>query len=660
MNNLKYGYCGKILDVDLSTGSILKKNTDPELARRFLGGMGYAAKILYDEVATEADPLGPENIVIFATGPLTGTRAPCSGRVEVTAKSPLNHLLGTGNVGGLWGTFLKRAGYDFVIVRKISRTPVYLWIDDDRVEIREAGHLWGKDTWETSGLIRKELGEAPPLTRSNPQISVLAIGLAGENQVRYACPVVDYYHTAARAGAGAVMGSKRFKAIAVRGTRPVQIANPEEFDLAVRETGERIRTHSMAKLWMRLGSFTGVKGWNETGCLPGNNYQTGFIQDFEKKKGPEAAEKYVTKKEGGCHGCIMPCFNLAEVNEGRYAGLKVSNATFASVVLEVGAGCGIDNLPAIWKFKELCHLLGMDYGSSSGCVAFATELYQRGLISQKETEGLELGWGNEDASFGLLERIAKRQGFGNILAEGTVEAAKKIGKGADYYAMTIKGVEMMWTDPRSATKGWLSGYLTNPRGGDNIKGTHFRADRYYKGWPPEQYDMFQDVKEKIFGSPASVDPFSWEKKADLCKWFEDLCSVLNSVGMCLFPFILVLAVGPTHIARLFSACTGEKMTPEEMMKAGERVFTMLKAHIVRGGLTRKDDDWPKRFYVEPLPEGPSKGLKVKREDTDKFLNEYYEARGWDKKSGLPPLKRMNELSLGDVGSDLLKRGKLPA
>jgi len=648
------GY-GRILDVDLSSGRVEQRDIPAQLASEYIGGMGFGVKILFDEVGPEVDPLGADNIIIFANGPLTGTRMPCSGRTEITTKSPLTGSIGTGNTGGSWGVSLRKAGFDILIVRKKAAGPVYLWIDDSRVEIREADHLWGKDTHETSDILCRELG---PSGLSVP--SVLAIGQAGENLVKYSCPINDQHHCAARSGAGAVMGSKLLKAIAVRGTGSIEAARPEEFQQAVKVAAERLMEANNSNSIL-LGKAPDVRqNLLDMGCLPGRNFQTGVVANWETRDAV-ATRKYLVGKEGTCHACPVSCFNLAEVKEGKYKGVKAARATAPGAAVTWGAGCGIDNLPAIWKCKELCQYYGLDYGSAGSAVAFAMELFQRGIITRNDADGLDLTWGNEDAVIELLRKIAFREGFGGVLAEGTVGAATKIGKGTEHYAMAIKGVEMNAIDPRSGWRGFVFGDITNPRGGDNIKTTHGVSELYNPRWWTDKYDIFEDVKTGMFGGVLPQEVAStWQGKPLLTKWFGDLFAMVNSVGVCIFPSGSRLAWGPTYYARVLSAWTGHDYTPEDIMKYGERIFNLLKAYTVRQGLTRKDDAWPERFYSEGLPEGPAKGAVLSREGIDRLLDEYYQLRGWDKKTGCPTYEKMVELGLPDEAKDLLKRSKIPA
>ncbi|MBI2857010.1 MAG: aldehyde ferredoxin oxidoreductase family protein [Chloroflexi bacterium] len=639
-----YGY-KRILEVDLSSGKHVSRDMPSQFARDYVGGMGFSNRILYDEVGPDVDPLSPANVVVFANGPLTGTHAPCSGRTEITTKSPLTGHIGSGNTGGLWGTLLRRAGFDVLVVRNQAARPVYLWIDGGAVEVREASHLWGKDTRITSDIIRQELD---PSFAS--QISVLAIGPAGENLVRYACPLNDYHHVAGRSSAGAVMGSKRLKAIAVRGTEHIEIAAPEEFREAAREARERVIAASRART-MPGAPTDPRKMRQERGCLQAKNFQTGIVPGWDETRGSGIARKYLTRKESTCYACPISCFDLVEVKEGKYAGLKENRGKMGGMVTEWGAKCYIGNLPAIWKCKDVCQRVGMDYVTAAGVIAFAMELFQRGIISTEDTDGLELTWGNEDAVISMLYKIANRDGFGDVLAEGSVRAAQRIGKGADEYVMTVKGLEMMMPDPRSGSRGWVFGSLTNPRGGDNIKTGHGKFDDFNPNWWLDRIDMFDEVKKAIYSMPPEQIIDTWEGKPIMSRWVEDLSSATNTLGLCIFS-TGHLGIGPTHLARLFSACTGRDTTPQEIMGIGEKVYTLFKAYTVRHGLSRKDDMWPDRFFDEALPEGPAKGAVLSRDVIGRLLDEYYDLRGWDRETGIPTREKLVQLGLGDIADDL--------
>lgn len=661
------GYIGKILEVNLSTKQAAAVDLKEKVIRNFLGGVGLGAKILYDEVGPNVNPLSTENIVVIATGPLSGTSAPTNGRTEAITKSPLTGIIGRGNFGGWWGPRLKLAGFEGVVVRGRSDGPVYLWINNDVVELRSAEHLWGKDTWETTDALKEELGR---------DVSVLSIGQAGENLVRFACPVADYYHAPGRSHTGCVMGTKKLKAIAVRGTGEVLIANPQRFKEAVKDTTDRIVSYPERGIRMTTGSNYLVRDAAKFEIVPARNFQTGVLAPDNDIWGlPESAQKHLIVVKG-YYGYHCPyakyygCDLMADVKEGPYAGLKLGGVCFSFPGWEWGAKCGIKSYPAMWKCRELCNRYGMDQVTP---IPFAMELYDKGVITKDDTDGLELNWGNEHAIHQMIGKIARREGFGDVLADGSIRAAQKIGKGSEKYPVTVKGMEILSTDPRTATWVWSLGNLTSLRGGDDLDTTHSVSDEGITGWAreagwsEEEYfrwlvdwlDMPEEIKRQIFGSPPRIDFFradSLAGKAALTKWNGDLTAVYNSIGLCLMPTNISRALGPTHFAELYSACTGWDMTVSEIMKSGERIFNLMKAYLVRERLTRKDDDWPYRFYKEPWPIGLLKGRVASREKIDRLLDEYYDLRGWDKKRGVPTKRKLLELGLDYVANELSKLG----
>ena len=640
---------GKILDVDLSSGKITKSNIEPEFARKYIGGMGYTNKILYDEVGPEVDPLGPENIVIFAPGTFAASKIPMTCRTEITTKHPQTGTIGTGNTGGLWGMQFKRAGYDILIVRNQSEKPVYISINDDDIEIKDASDLWGKDVYETTRILEGETSHKVPVT---------AIGQAGENLVPYACPITTYHHGACRQGAGAVMGAMKLKAVTVWGTRAPEPARPEEFAEAIEKMN--LRQDYSRQAMRKAGSYTAgadaVRRYIERGGLRVRNYQSNYIENFLETRSVEIARKFVTE-ERSCYACPARCFEIGMVEEGKYAGTWVARPTFAGLTVAFGANCDISDFSAILKLKELCQRYGMDYVTASGTLAFAMELYQRGIITQSDADGLDLSWGNDDSAVEILRKIAYREGFGDVLAEGCVKAAEIIGKGAEYYAMTLKGVEPMAGDPRDHQKIYILCDITNPRGGDNIKGGHNAVDPdiYDPNWWGDDFDMPEDVRRKTFKTSPDDISSTWENKALYCKYLQDLYQIQNALGMNQSGRH---TIGPDCLSSLYSAYTGFDTSPEEIMDAGERVFNMFKAYAVRDGQDRKNDNVVDRFYEEPVPDGPCAGATLARETIDKVLDEYYEVRGWDKKTGVPTSEKLIELGLADVAGDLKKRGKI--
>jgi aldehyde:ferredoxin oxidoreductase len=599
-----HGY-GRILDVDLDSGKTTEKEVDAEFGRKYVGGRGFGHRILYDHVGPEVDSFSPDNIIVFANGPLTGTGAPCAGRTEVVTKHPLSGGIGTGNTGGIWGARLKHAGFDLIIVRGKSERPVFLWIDDGKVELRDAADIWGNDARVTTDLLQQQL---PPRT------AVMSIGQAGERLVRYALALNDYYHVAGRCGAGGVMGSKKLKAIAVRGTGVPRAAKPEEFRQTVKEARERVRAG------------------DEASWKPGPTSMTLFM-DRGSKPGLGRSEqlKYSIGKGAICYGCSMNCYNdMGMVKEGKYAGLKESNIT-RTMVIGNFSSLGIDNLPAIWKCKDASQRLGIDYASSTRVISFAMRLLEEGIITPRDNDGLELHRGDEEAVLEMLRKIAYREGFGDV--------------------KTVKGMEG-GTGPMMNPLGgnwWFLGGFTNPRG-DPTTSTHWSAAQYNPNWPVDRYDMPDDMKSKIYGVSPERVAYTWEGKSMMLKWFEDLHSVVAGLGVCFFPTHMRLAMGPEYLSRLFSAYTGMDVSPAELMESGDRLFNLFKAYAVRAGQTREDD-------FTPLSSGQgSDGAYNDR--IAAWLDEYYDLRGWDKSVGVPTKAKLFELGLDDLAEDLVRRGKI--
>lgn len=659
-----YGYAGRIICVDLSARKISKEKLDLMVARKFIGGLGLSTRILYDEVGPNVDPMGPNNVIVISTGVLVGTGAPTSNRVEITTKSPLTGIIGTGNFGGYWGHALKHAGYDAVVIKGRSKRQVYLWIEDDFVEVRNADHLLGKDCWETEDTLRKELGK---------DISVMSIGQAGENMVRFACPIVDYDHAPGRSHAGCVMGTKRLKAIAVRGTKNIAVASPNKFKRVVKEIEERIVNYPQIEQGerQRVGSLYLVRESAKSGQLGSKNFQSGVLSSYSEAGNPEAAVKYLRRGAKYGHRCLMGgyygCDLVAQVDAGKYAGLEVAGIGFSQPQYDFGVKCGIESHSAIWKCVELCQRYGMDW---AGPIPFAMELFQRGIITKDETDGVELTWGNEDAVLEMLKKIAYRDGFGDILGDGSVRASKKIGRGAEKYVMTIKGMELLTgVDPRVNPVASTLGAITGPRGGDNLKGTHgaqegipswvHRSDMSqveYARWFLERLDMPEDVKAQIFGSLSYLNPSRYEGKAMFTKWYQDLTALTDSLGLCLIAVNTWSVAGPSYFSKLYSTCTGVEITPLELMKIGERIFNLMKMYNVREGLTRKDDNLPARFYEEPLQKGPAEGTMLSRNRVNQLLDEYYDLRAWDRKTGIPTKDKLRELGLSDEINELEELG----
>jgi len=639
---------------------------DSNVAEMFIGGIGLASKILFEETGPGIQPLSPENIIIISPGLLSGSDAPTAYRTEVTTKSPLTGIIGTGNFGGMFGPNLRRAGFAAVIVKGKSRTPVYLLIDDGHIELREAQHLWGKDSFETTDNIKRDIGE---------DFSIMAIGQAGENLVKFACPIIDYCHAPGRSHAGCVMGSKNLKAIAVRGTGEVRAAFLERFREISADIANRIEDFPERGMRQEIGSIYRVADTAQKRILQAKNYQVGVVPDSNDLWRPETFKKYLTKGPVFCGKCSLSplygCNVTADIKEGKYKDVYMQGTSFSGLLWEFAIMCGIESFPAMLKCKEVCNRYGMDHVTP---VPFALELFQRGILRKEDLDGMELNWGDADAIMAMFSKIAHREGVGDILAEGSVAASKLIGKGAEKYALSIKGMEIMvGPDPRAGGMVVNLGSMTCVRGGDDLKTTHTVAERIpdwvrkqgmseeeYTQWFLKRLDMSDEVKKKIYGDPPDLNSsnYSSERIALMVKWYEDLSFVRDSLGVCLFAVNTKSVIGDTYCAELISAYLGLNFSSTDVMEAGERILNLFKAYNVREGLTRADDTLPSRLFHEPLQNGTPEGPVLSRDYMNGLLDAYYELRGWDKKTGVPTREKLEELGLESVANELSKYKRL--
>ena len=601
---MRGGYIGKILRVNLSTGKIGEEPIDEETAKKFIGARGYAAKIIYDEVNPKADPLGPENKLIFATGPLTLTPSPTSGRYDVVTKSPLNNVIAGSNSGGFWGPELKKAGYDILIVEGKSEKPVYLWITEDNVEIKDATHLWGKDTYKTTDAIIQELG-------GDKQIKVACIGPAGENLVKFSAIINDKTRAAGRTGVGAVMGSKNFKAIATRGHKRAPIANPDKFKEVLKTAMDKIKANGVTSQGLpKYGTMVLNHIIDEHGLYPTRNFQTGAFEGVDKVSGEKLAETYLVKNKP-CYGCPIGCGRVVKLPDGEEGEGPEYETSWA-----FSADCGVDDLIAVVKANNMCNKMGLDTISTGATIASAMELYEKGYLKKEEFDGEpELRFGNTEAILHYPEAIALRKGLGDKLAKGSYEFAK--AHGHPELSMSVKKQDLPAYDPRGAQGHGLE-YATSNRGGCHVRGYM--------------------ISPEILGLPEKIDPFVTEGKAQWVKTFQDLTAVIDSEGLCLFTSF---ALGADDYAALLSAVTGVEYSVDEALKAGERVWNLERLWNLKAGLTKADDTLPERFLKTPMPEGAAKGQVV---HLDVMLPEYYKLRGWDK-DGVPTEERLEELGL---------------
>ncbi len=635
-------YFSRFIEVDLSKQTINILTIDEPTLKDYLGGAGLSAKFIYDEVPTGADPLGEDNVLCFSVGTFAGTGLPTACRVEASAKSPLTGLIGTSNSGNYWGAELAYAGYNGLIIRGKAKEPTYISIKNDQVEILPAEELWGLDSWDTMTYIRKELDD--------PNMQIASIGQAGENQVKYASIQNGPYDAWGRTGLGAVMGSKKLKAIAVRGTGSIRPKNEKEFLKEVDASLKAMMTSPFYDAFKEYGTMLATIPYYNFGALPGRNFQIGQPEGWMENRSRKVVKRY-SKRSVACISCPIACAHWVEVNEGKYKGLSLKDMEVTPVI-GFGAGCDIDNIPAISKISEVCQRFGLDMVSAASSIAFAMELYQRGLL-RKEEIGFSLEWGDEDAVIKLLKQIALREGIGKILAEGVREASKKI-PGSEHYAMHVKGLEIPMIDPRGRWSTWSFGNLTNIRGGDHLRNRNPVENlRFNENRTPyvteafefnqEMYDSF-DMPENIKDSVFDID----KKQVDIAhmsKWSEDLISVYNSVGLCIRPPVLQ-SIGPSAIARLYSAFTGIDMTSELIMKAGERVWNLQKLFNIREGEKPEDSIYPDRFFSEAQSDDSEKARRLDLIKVKEILSSYYKARGWNEESGIPTDDKLKDLDLG--------------
>jgi aldehyde:ferredoxin oxidoreductase len=625
----------RILYVDLSSQKNWVEEVPPEELRLFLGGRGINAKLLYERVPRGVDPLGPDNVLIFGTGTLTGTSAPSSGRTSVTCKSPATGLYLKVNGGGHLGAELKYAGYDYLVVLGVASRPVYLWIDDDRVSIRDAGHLWGKTTLETDERIKGEIGDQ--------DIETAVIGQAGERQVLFSNIMISVYSSASRGGVGAVMGSKRLKAIAVRGRGGLSVADPEiYFELAAQLRQDLAQDPSSRGLY-RWGTIGGVPADQAAGVLPAYNFGRTGIEDSEKISGQYLEEAgHLTGRES-CFACSTACHRFVRSVSPTQGDVKGSGPEYEAAVA-LGANCGIADADTLIRANQLCNRFGLDVISTGHVISWAMECYERGVLDQERCEGLELRFGNGVAQLEMIRRIALREGLlGDLLAYGTRQAAQEVGADSWKWAVQAKGLEQSSVDIR-ASKGYALSFAVNPRGPDHLM-TEVLAEL---GYTEEQ----RQVVEKITGSREYADPSKTEKRAELVRWHEDCYAASDALGFCVFTSTSAYAINPQNMAELTKHALGFELSEDELMLAGRRIVTLERCFNVREGARRKDDVLPRRMTHEPIPVGPKKGMVTDPASLGRMLDEYYSLHGWSLETAIPERETLVKLGLAELCSDM--------
>jgi aldehyde:ferredoxin oxidoreductase len=606
-------YTSPLLRVNLTEKKIQREEIDRSLTLKFLGGRGVGGKILFDELKPSTEPLSPENKLLILAGPLVGTGAPWCVKYTALTRSPLSGTILMSLAGGFFGPNLRFAGYDGLVIEGRAKDPSYLWIHEEKTELRAASHLWGKNTEECQEAIRKELGD--------DRVQIACIGPAGEKAVRFAS-IISGKRAAGRGGAGAVLGAKNLKAIAVQGSRKVPVMEGEKFEELQTAIRKKAREAERLKVFGKFGTPKNLVIVNGRGLFPTRNFQGGVFDGIEQINAEEQQRRVLRKTT--CHACPVACGNLTRAAEGPYEGTVTEGPEYETF-WAFGAQCGNTCIDAIVAADRLCDQLGMDTISTGSTIAFAMECAERGLISQKDLKGLDLRFGNHRAMVEMIRRVGYREGLGDLLAEGVRRAAERIGQGSEKFAMHVKGLELAAYDPRGA-KGMGIAYATSPRGGCHERGL---------------------ISRETFGAPPPIDPLSISGKGLAAKEAQDETAVLDSLGVCVFPPHNG-GMDMSETASLFSYVVGEALSADDLMTAGERIWTLERLFNLREGFTRKDDTMPPRLLHEPMPAGPAKGHIV---ELDYLLQDYYRVRGWDER-GVPMPEKLARLGLSVEGKNV--------
>ena len=627
MSKSRYGYAGKILRVDLTTSTFHVEQTANYIPK-FLGGLGINQWILFRELRPWVTPFEPANIICFGAGGLVGTLVPGAARLNVDSKNALTGGIGSGNSGGWFAAELKFAGYDNIVIQGKAREPVYLWIEDDRVSLRPATALWGKTTAETTRLVKDDLGR--------DDVEILCIGPAGENVVRSACIIVSGSRAVGRCGLGAVMGSKNLKAIAVKGTGAIGVRHPERFMALVGRVSPRVRGLEGARARRRFGTLSASPLYNELSAIAYKNYADDCIppEDFEKISHEVFHDMYEVDRYG-CTACPAPCGHVYVIDRGPYRGTTCRKVE-ANCVWDFGGKLAVNDAGAILKAQEECCQLGLDIDNASSVIAWATDCFQNGILSTEDTGGLVLNWGDHGVIMDLLRKIAHREGFGSILAEGSLRASQIVEKGSDRYVFHLKGQDLI--EGIRSMKGWALGVVASARGGAHTRGAPATESRRYG----------REESQRLFGVETAGEGRTYAGKPRVVTHFEYVHALLNSLGVCFFTgnWTSPDGITPQELAQFYSLVTGIETSETALMKAGERIHNVEKMfNVYHAGFTRQEDYPPPRLMTEPIKSGPLRGESLKQEDWDDMLDEYYRLHGWDKSTSWPTREKLEALDL---------------
>jgi aldehyde:ferredoxin oxidoreductase len=607
------GYTGKILNIDLKNQSTIVEKTDIKDVENFIGAKGFGAKLLFDKLPKNIDPLSSKNILMFTTGPLTGTSVQTSGRGTVVTKSPQTNLFVDSHFGGFFAPEMKKAGWDVIIINNKSSDPVYIVIKNDNVEFKYADEIWGNECQVTHNWLLKKEGK----------VKTAVIGPAAENLVKFSAITFDGHRHAGRCGTGAVMGSKNLKALVVSGTNKIPLHNEEGFRQKSKEVLKQVQKNDFVPKRRKYGTPYWVDPVNKDGFIPTRNYQEGYFEHGDAINAKTMQEKIVDRG-GACFNCVIACWNKSSIKSGSHKGISLVGPEYETIAL-MGSNLGMSSIENIAYLNSRCNELGMDTITLGGVLGFAIEAYQRGIISKNDLNGNDIGWDETEELARLIEDIAYRNGkVPDILAEGVKIAAKQLGNESEDFAVHVKGLEIPGYDPRGVFGMGLA-YATSDRGA-----CHQRA------WT---------VKAEL--NDPSLERFSFENKAAIVKDVQDERSAFFSLVLCDFA-----PISESNCVDMWNLAAGFNHTVESYLLAGERIWNLIRLFNLREGMKLSDDDLPVRLFKDSFSKGPAKGVVIKKQDFQKSLKEYYSLRGWDEK-GVPTLEKLKELDLEKYSKDII-------
>jgi len=649
-SNRVYGYGGSILRVDLTQGKVSKEPFPERWIKQLIGGEAVAARIFYDEVPPSTEPFSPQNKVIISMGPLVGTLAPSSSRITLTTKSPITEMYSDSNAGGQFGPEMKFAGYDHLILEGASERPVYLWIDDDKVEIRDAAHLWGTTTWETDDAIKTELGD--------PTIQVACIGPAGENRSTAACLIINRARACGRMGLGAVIGSKNLKAVAVRGSLGLQMAHPGRVFRESRKLFDKISADAMYPMICQGTLAIPDLTWDGAKSKPSSMVRYGHAaknvcQNYAEISGRNIREK-VMDRDMACFNCPVHCANWSSIKEGPWKGEKGEGFE-----LNIQENCiYMDACEDVWflpKYNFLCNQLGLGVDETALPIAFGMWLFEKGILTEADTGGIKLEWGDTETVIKLINMIAYREGFGELLGSGTRKMSQSIGGEAEYWSKNIKGAEVI-SDTRFAYEVALA-QAVSPRGACHLKG--LSLFQMYATNPRFEYPSLEvrARMQQAYESPYPIVPGDDRWAPYATRYLSRLMSVLDALGMCAFPshYMLFESIMLEDLPPLIEAVTGVSFTTEELAECADRARVIQRSYNHRLGMARKEDTPAAHTFEQPLRmtvQEKTVEVKLDRERYDGLLDEFYRISGYDQRSGIPTGKTFERLGLGSIAKDL--------